>query len=111
MAGRVRERLAKIISLRLEADGFQVKVDPEKLWPAEGFWRIDSRADCYRWEGQIEVLDPRGGTTKYYSGGKLIRDAGKWQTIQIGSYSTMTACLGGVTYFHEGFAIVFDAID
>ena len=36
----------------LESLGFR----DVKLWPAQGYWRTDSRADVYRWEGQGATL-------------------------------------------------------
>jgi hypothetical protein len=43
--GRIRTRLAKIISRDLGID-----CQPEHLRPATGSWRTDWRLDVYRWE-------------------------------------------------------------
>lgn len=93
-AGRVRHALAKLLSSELSRDGHLVRVDPEKLWPAEGYWRSDHRADCYRWEGQIEVFDPKAPEVKYYSAGEVVRqrEAG-WRLVQVASYERMSDIL------------------
>jgi hypothetical protein len=44
MEGRTKRKLRKM----LEANGFH----EVRLWEATGYWRTDSRADVYRWEGQ-----------------------------------------------------------
>lgn len=44
-SGRVAERLREKLEREL---GFTDVI----LFPATGFWRTDTRADCYRWNGQ-----------------------------------------------------------
>jgi hypothetical protein len=104
-AGRVRKRLARMLAERFKADGYEVRIDPEKLWPAEGFWRSDSRADCHRWDGVMEVYDERGPTVTYYTGDGTVKSSGKWQPVSLGSYSRMTDCLKGFKYERDGMGI------
>jgi len=49
--GKKRIRLAKLLEEAFSEIGMTVKVDPEDLRPALGYWRTDHRADVYRWEG------------------------------------------------------------
>lgn len=49
---KLRIKLAKMIEAQfLEQDGKVVKVDPDDLDPAQGWYRTSHHADCYRWEG------------------------------------------------------------
>lgn len=98
--GRIRRKLAEMIVAKLAADGLTVRVDPAKLWPAEGWWRT-SMVDCWVWDGQIEVLNPPPGIP--WSGN------GPWKTVQIGSYDRMTDCVRGFSYANEGFSLEFNA--
>lgn len=79
--GRVRLRLARMLAERLTDSGLQARFDPAKLYPAQGYWRTDSRADVYRWEGQftVQVTD-------------------HWMTYRVVSWSPMTCCVKGFTY-------------
>lgn len=90
--GRVRSRLARMVERELTADGWTVRVDPSKLWPNQGYWRIDHRADCMPWNGQFE---------REYSG--------RWQRWSIGSWDTMTSLLRGFTYDVDGWSIELSA--
>lgn len=86
--GRVRMKLAEMIQETLRADGLNVRVDPSKLWPNQGFWRVDHRADCMPWEGQLER-----------------EFQGRWQGWTIGSWDTMTSLLRGFTYDIDGWSV------
>lgn len=86
--GRVRLKLAALIEKELTADGWAVRVDPSKLWPNQGYWRTDHRADCMPWEGQFER-----------------EFMGRWQGWTVGSWDTMTALLQGFTYDIDGWSI------
>ena len=77
--GRVRLRLAEMIRQEVEKLGVKVRVDPSKLWPNQGYWRIDYRADVMPWEGVVEIQ----------------LETGKWQRISVHSWSTMTDCIRG----------------
>ena len=86
--GRVRLKLAEKIENELTADGWSVRVDPSKLWPNQGYWRTDHRADCMAWEGQFE---------------REFR--GNWQGWTVGSWDTMSSLLRGFTYDVDGWSI------
>ena len=84
--GRLRRQLAELLAKRLHADGHKVAFNPEKLWPAQGYWRTSFGADVYRWEGQFEIWRHD-----------------KWETVSIGSWSTMTDCSRGFDYDWDGY--------
>lgn len=90
--GRVRRRLAELIAARLTADGMIVRTDPEKLWPAQGYWRTDFRADVYRWEGQIEILRH-----------------GQWAVTSVASWDPMTDVVRGFDWEWDQFTLEFHA--
>ncbi len=91
--GRIRLKLTDTIIKKFTDDGLEVRVDPSKLWPAEGYWRT-SMVDCYAWEGQIELR--RLGHHKF-------------QTIPIGSYERMSDCAKGFSWRDEHVEIVIFA--
>ena len=71
----LRERLSSL----LLAEGIDAK--PHQLWPAQGHWRTDVRADVYRWEGQ--------GTKDGH-------------VVLLCCWDTMTKCVrNGITVTHE----------
>jgi hypothetical protein len=82
--GRLRQRLAKAIVQAFANEGIEVRCDPSKLMPAQGAWRSDSRLDCYRWEGWMDVL---------------IND--RWQQRSISSWDPMSVCIKGFTVWRE----------
>lgn len=87
--GRVRLKLADALIDQFAADGIEIRVDPSKLWPAEGFWRT-SMIDCYVWEGQIEIKS---------------KHSERFQVISIDSYERMTDCAKGLSWQEEGHRI------
>ena len=93
--GKLRQRLAKAVVQAFADQDVTVQCDPAKLWPAQGRWRTDTRMmDVYRWEGQIEIK----------------RD-GKWSTMAIESYDTMSACIKGFTLWRDGFSFQIGAVE
>lgn len=88
-AGRTRTRLAKLLEAAFAKVGMAVRVDPEDLHPAKGYWRTDSRADVYRWEG-------------WASSG---RDS--WESVV--SWHTMTELLRGVELIRDRALGTFEA--
>lgn len=83
--GRTRIKLARLIDKELTAAGYEVIVRPDKLWPNQGYWRVDWRADVMPWIGQIQV--------------KL---HGEWRALQVESWGTMGDCARGFTFEVEG---------
>lgn len=80
--GRVRKKLAQMIEKALTAEGHSVRVDPKKLWPNQGYWRTDYRADVQPWEGQIEIQFP---------------ETGRWHRVGVSSWDKMTDLIKGFT--------------
>lgn len=81
--GRVRLKLAQMLAEKLAADGYDVVFNPETLYPATGWWRTDSRADCFRWEGSFM---------------RRFTPDGNWLQCSIASWRPMTECLKGFEY-------------
>lgn len=75
--GRVRIKLAEKLALGFAAEGHNVSFNPERLWPASGYWK-QNKQDVHRWEGQFDLF---------------IHD--KWRTAQIASWDTMTDIIKG----------------
>jgi hypothetical protein len=87
--GGVRKRLAKMLKIKLEADGLKdVEVNPSKLWPNLGVWRTNTTGeyDCCTWHGQFEHTAH-----------------GKRQTGSVESWDRMTTLLRGFYVRRAGF--------
>jgi hypothetical protein len=82
--GRVRYRLALAIVKAFADKGVTVRCEPERLYPALGYWRHNAQ-DVMRWEGQIYVLN-----------------GGKWDTRTIESWDSMSDCLKGFGIWPDG---------
>lgn len=78
--GRVRQKLAEMLAKRLSDDGLPCRVSPDDLHAAQGHYRTDWRADCYRWEGSV---------------GAYVGDGDKTVSRRVYSYSPMTDCIRG----------------
>lgn len=88
MIGRTRQRVAERVAEALRAEGFEMVVDPSSLYPAQGYWRTDIRADVMRWHGSVRVKNPPDWSNSH-------------RTINIGSWDTMTDCARGLTIAWE----------
>lgn len=85
--GRVRVKLAEMLAEKLTAAGYEVRTDPAKLWPNQGYWRCQVvKADVMAWTGQIEVFKH-----------------GKWDTASVQSWETMGECVRGFSIKEESY--------
>lgn len=76
--GRVRIALAERIERELAERGYEVRVDPSKLYPALGRWRTDTSFDVKRWTGSIE---------------RRYEPTGRWLPFHVSSWDTMSDCV------------------
>lgn len=89
--GATRRRLAKLIETTLNSAGMDAAVDPSRLWPAQGVWRIDCRLDVYRWSGQITIagqtmlIDSWDPMVQCVKGFKIVRDRGAHFELHAGA--------------------------
>lgn len=91
--GRVRTRLAKAITQAFLDVGITVICEPQKLWPALGYWK-DHRRDVMRWEGSISVWRH-----------------GKFSSVGICSWEPMSDCLKGFSIWQDGFSYEVGSTD
>lgn len=113
--GQARPTLRERLCRRLLED-LGITVDPQRIYPATGYYRTDIRADCMRWEAHgtrspgYEVVqrgsswDVRLGRADGHTGhGSTVHTtdseesayawfAGVKQTVALGSWDTMTDC-------------------
>lgn len=69
-----------MIETALKLDGIEARVDPSKLIPNQGYWRIDFRADVMPWGGGFEMMAH-----------------GDWRKAQVESWDTMSDLVRGFT--------------
>lgn len=75
--GRTRQRLAVKLKESLREAGVECDVLAEELRPAEGYYRSNTHADCWRWDGSIHLRIEDGGSVR----------------ASVGCWDTMTKCV------------------
>lgn len=87
----LRQRLAQLLEAELLSEfGIVVCVDPERLYPAQGWYRTAPASDCVRWTGF--GLWKVGGAEAF----------GRALVVSFDCWETMTACVkAGVTLNRE----------
>ena len=59
----IRKKLAKILDRELKALGLECEpCDPNRLYPAQGYWRSSPYVDCCPWDGYVTR---KGATWSY----------------------------------------------